>query len=381
MKNLSRIAFGFASLWLASVSMAFAQDSLADQARAAAAQLQETRSTLERTTSTKNRVKALTQTIASFENGLAVMRDSLRLIASQKRSVQERLDQQEVAYSQLLGVLLSMDKSPVQAQIIHPDGPLTTARSSMLVADILPALQAKVSVLRADMDELSYLSDLQVQVVEDLQTGLNNLQTARTELSRAITDRTDIPTRFIEDPAQTAILLAASDTLDIFADGIEMIALNEVTTSLPSISDRIGTLLLPVAGRVVRYYGEADAAGIKRSGIIVATSPQAIVTSPTAATIRYVGPLLDYGLVSMIEPQNGTLFVFAGLGQVFGTIGQVIPAGSPIGVMGGNSQTIDSILEQSEKGTSVVRSETLYIEVRQDKEPQDPLIWFRTIEE
>jgi septal ring factor EnvC (AmiA/AmiB activator) len=381
MKNLSRIAFGFASLWLASVSMACAQDSLADQARAAAAQLQEARSTLERTTSTKNRVKALTQTIASFENGLAVMRDSLRLIASQKRSVQERLDQQEVAYSQLLGVLLSIDKSPVQAQIIHPDGPLTTARSSMLVADILPALQAKVSVLRADMDELSYLSDLQVQVVEDLQTGLNNLQTARTELSRAITDRTDIPTRFIEDPAQTAILLAASDTLDIFADGIEMIALNEVTTSLPSISDRIGTLLLPVAGRVVRYYGEADAAGIKRSGIIVATSPQAIVTSPTAATIRYVGPLLDYGLVSMIEPQNGTLFVFAGLGQVFGTIGQVIPAGSPIGVMGGNSQTIDSILEQSEKGTGVVRSETLYIEVRQDKEPQDPLIWFRTIEE
>ena len=380
MKNLSRIAFGFASLWLASVSMAFAQDSLADQARAAAAQLQEARSTLERTTSTKNRVKALTQTIGSFENGLAVMRDSLRLIASQKRSVQERLDQQEVAYSQLLGVLLSMD-SPVQAQIIHPDGPLTTARSSMLVADILPALQAKVSVLRADMDELSYLSDLQVQVVEDLQTGLNNLQTARTELSRAITDRTDIPTRFIEDPAQTAILLAASDTLDIFADGIEMIALNEVTTSLPSISDRIGTLPLPVAGRVVRYYGEADAAGIKRSGIIVATSPQAIVTSPTAATIRYVGPLLDYGLVSMIEPQNGTLFVFAGLGQVFGTIGQVIPAGSPIGVMGGNSQTIDSILEQSEKGTGVVRSETLYIEVRQDKEPQDPLIWFRTIEE
>jgi septal ring factor EnvC (AmiA/AmiB activator) len=381
MKNLSRIAFGVASLWLASVSMACAQDSLADQARAAAAQLQETRSTLERTTSTKNRVKALTQTIASFENGLAVMRDSLRLIASQKRSVQERLDQQEVAYSQLLGVLLSIDKSPVQAQIIHPDGPLTTARSSMLVADILPALQAKVSVLRADMDELSYLSDLQVQVVEDLQTGLNNLQTARTELSRAITDRTDIPTRFIEDPAQTAILLAASDTLDIFADGIEMIALNEVTTSLPSISDRIGTLPLPVAGRVVRYYGEADAAGIKRSGIIVATSPQAIVTSPTAATIRYVGPLLDYGLVSMIEPQNGTLFVFAGLGQVFGTIGQVIPAGSPIGVMGGNSQTIDSILEQSEKGTGVVRSETLYIEVRQDKEPQDPLIWFRTIEE
>jgi septal ring factor EnvC (AmiA/AmiB activator) len=350
---------------------------LADQARAAAAQVQEARSALEQTKSAKNRVKALTQTITSFERGLSVMRDSLRSITSQKRTVQERMNQQEVAYSQLLGVLLSIDKSPVQAQIIHPDGPLTTARSSMLVADILPSIQNKLGVLRNDMTELGYLIDLQKQVVADLETGLKSLQTARTDLSRAIADRTDLPRRFTEDPARTAILIAASDTLDLFASGLEMIALNEVETSLPSISDRMGTLPLPVSGRVVRYYNEPDAAGIARPGIIVATNEKAIVTTPTAATIRYVGPLLDYGLVSMIEPQKGTLFILAGLGETFGTMGQVLPAGSPIGMMGGNSQTIETILEQTDKGTGAVRTETLYIEVRQDKEPQDPLSWFR----
>ncbi len=350
---------------------------LADQARAASAQVQEARSALEQTKSAKNRVKALTQTITSFERGLSVMRDSLRSITSQKRTVQERMNQQEVAYSQLLGVLLSIDKSPVQAQIIHPDGPLTTARSSMLVADILPSIQNKLGVLRNDMTELGYLIDLQKQVVADLETGLKSLQTARTDLSRAIADRTDLPRRFTEDPARTAILIAASDTLDLFASGLEMIALNEVETSLPSISDRMGTLPLPVSGRVVRYYNEPDAAGIARPGIIVATNEKAIVTTPTAATIRYVGPLLDYGLVSMIEPQKGTLFILAGLGETFGTMGQVLPAGSPIGMMGGNSQTIETILEQTDKGTGAVRTETLYIEVRQDKEPQDPLSWFR----
>jgi septal ring factor EnvC (AmiA/AmiB activator) len=354
-----------------------AGEPLADQARAAAAQVQEARSALEQTKSAKNRVKALTQTITSFERGLSVMRDSLRSITSQKRTVQERMNQQEVAYSQLLGVLLSIDKSPVQAQIIHPDGPLTTARSSMLVADILPSIQNKLGVLRNDMTELGYLIDLQKQVVADLETGLKSLQTARTDLSRAIADRTDLPRRFTEDPARTAILIAASDTLDLFASGLEMIALNEVETSLPSISDRMGTLPLPVSGRVVRYYNEPDAAGIARPGIIVATNEKAIVTTPTAATIRYVGPLLDYGLVSMIEPQKGTLFILAGLGETFGTMGQVLPAGSPIGMMSGNSQTIETILEQTDKGTGAVRTETLYIEVRQDKEPQDPLSWFR----
>lgn len=366
---------------LALPSIGLAQSTLADRARAAAAQVQEAHNALERSKSSKNRVKALTQTITSFEQGLAVMRESLRTIVSQRRAVQERLDQQEIAYSQLLGVLLSIDKSPVQAQIIHPDGPLTTARASMIVAEILPALQIKVDRLRADLNELGYLTDLQAQVVSDLEQGLSNLQTARIDLSRAITDRTDLPRRFVEDPAQTAILIAAADTLDIFADGLDIIAVNKVETSLPSITDRIGMLSLPVAGRIIRSFNEADAAGVSRPGIVVATETQAIVTSPTAATIRYMGPLLDYGLVIILEPQNGTLFIFAGLEKTFGEIGQVVPAGSPVGIMGGQSQTIDTIMSQTEKGTGVVRTETLYIEVRQDKVPQDPSQWFRKIEE
>jgi septal ring factor EnvC (AmiA/AmiB activator) len=78
-----------------------------------------------------------------------------------------------------------------------------------------------------------------------------------------------------------------------------------------------------------------------------------------------------------LEPQTGVLFVIAGLDQVYGDIGQVVPAGSPIGMMGGNSQTIDAILDQSGENIGTIRSETLYIEVRQDQKPQDPSEWFR----
>ncbi|MEZ5674302.1 MAG: hypothetical protein R3D81_03325 [Thalassovita sp.] len=42
---------------------------------------------------------------------------------------------------------------------------------------------------------------------------------------------------------------------------------------------------------------ESDAAGIARPGVVLATRPRALVTTPTAATIRYLGPLLDYGNV------------------------------------------------------------------------------------
>ena len=156
---------------------------------------------------------------------------------------------------------------------------------------------------------------------------------------------------------------------------------DEERADLPDISNLRGTLPLPVQGQILRRAGEAESAGITRPGLLVATRPRALVTAPTAATIRYRGPLLDYGNVMILEPQAGTLFVLAGLDVVYGGIGEVIPAGSPIGLMGGQDAEIGEILANSGNGTGTGRPETLYIEVRQDDAPVDPEAWFATREE
>ena len=161
-----------------------------------------------------------------------------------------------------------------------------------------------------------------------------DLQQARTALSQAIAKRIELPKRYIEDPAKTALLVAASQSLAEFVKGLEIIATQTVEGSLPDIENRKGNLPMPVLGRVLRQFNEADAAGIKRPGVIIAAASGAIVTSPTAATLRYRGELLDYGLVSILEPQNDVLIVIAGLGVVFGDIGDVLPAGSPVGAYG-----------------------------------------------
>ena len=80
----------------------------------------------------------------------------------------------------------------------------------------------------------------------------------------------------------------------------------------------------------------------------------------------------------ILEPQPGLLFVLAGMAQVFGAPGQVLPEGSPIGLMGGNDPEIDAILSQSSDGSGHGRTETLYMEVREGKSPVDPETWFRT---
>jgi len=127
---------------------------------------------------------------------------------------------------------------------------------------------------------------------------------------------------------------------------------------------------------ILRRPGEADAAGIRRPGLVVATPARALVVTPLAATIRYRGPLLDYGNVMVLEPRDGYLLVLAGLDEVYGDAGDILPAGTPVGLMGGSAPDADAFLLGAAEGTGTERSETLYLELRQGEAPVDPTIWF-----
>ena len=325
----------------------------------------------------KKRIKSLSQAIQSYEETLAILRISVRDLTLQQAQLQNVLDQNENEIMQFLGVLATVQKTPIAGQILHPSGPLATARSGMIISDIVPILQENVNQLRDQLVVLKQLSETQFKAQSSLQTGLLELQKAHSNLGRAIANRDDLPKRFITDPEKLEILIKASKDLETFAASVQSIAISETSVSLPSVSDRKGHLKLPVRGKILGKFNEADASGIKRSGIILATDPRAIVISPTAATIRYLGPLLDYGNVAILEPQNGLLFVFAGMDTVYGEIGQVIPALSPIGLMPSQSNEVDKIFKTRTNFYSGQLSETLYVEVREGSEPKNPLNWFK----
>ncbi|MGY3438317.1 MULTISPECIES: murein hydrolase activator EnvC family protein [unclassified Marinovum] len=354
---------------------ASAQMTPAEAARDAQRMLAESAEALSEAKGGRERVKALTEIVKGYEQGLAALRDGMRSASLRESQLAEDLQARETEISQLLGVLQSMSRAPAPATLLHPSGPTGTARAGMLLAEVTPGLKAKADTLRADLEEVQALRLLQEDATVKLQDGLQGAQEARTALSKAVADRTDLPRRFVENPVQTAVLIAATETLDAFAGGLGTIAENEAPGSLPDISHRRGNLPLPVQGQLLRRSNEADAAGVRRPGILIATGPQAVVTTPTAATIRYAGPLLNYGLVTILEPQADTLFIIAGLDAVFGRIGQVLPAGDPVGLMGGTLQTDVSL---SGEGAGNTRPETLYIEVRELNQPVDPQEWFRT---
>lgn len=353
-----------------------AQEDPASAARTAAAQLEEAALNLQGAQSARDRVKALTETVQAFEAGLGAMRDGLRRAARREGQLVTTLKARETEVAQLLGVLQTIETSPAPVLMLHPSGPLGSARSAMMLAEVTPGLNARARALRADLEEVRTLRLLQQNAAGTLEKGLTGVQQARAALSKAIADRTDLPRRFIHDPIQMAVLIGSTETLDGFASGLSDIA--EGQDAAGDISDQKGTLPLPVRGVLLRRYGQKDAAGVSRTGILIAARPRALVSSPTAATIRYRGPLLDLGNVMILEPQPDTLIVLSGLAEVYGTPGDVIPEGTPVGLMGGEIPEIGAILSLSGEGSGTDRSETLYIEVREDNRPVDPEAWFQT---
>ncbi|MGB2891458.1 MAG: peptidase M23, partial [Albidovulum sp.] len=318
---------------------------------------------------------ALTRTIRAYERGFGALRDALRRATAREAEIEASFAARRERIGALLGAMAMMERGAEPLLLLHPDGPIGTARSGMILASVTPALQAEAETLRAELDELRRVRELQAEVAETLQRGLDAAQAARTALAQAIQDRTDLPRRFLDDPEELKALVASADSLDSFAAGLFRME-TDIGAPMGDFAGAKGTLPLPVQGTLLRRAGEADAAGIRRPGLLIATRPGALVTLPWPATVRYRGPLLDYGNVMIAEPASGYLLVLAGLASVFGETGDVLDAGAPVGLMGGIAPEGAILAGGDKDGGGAERTETLYIELRQGKEPVDPAPWF-----
>jgi septal ring factor EnvC (AmiA/AmiB activator) len=375
------------ALFLAVAAPAPAQEGTAKAAAQAARQLEEAARLLGDVEGAEDRLAALTVTVRAYEEGLALLRDALRRVSEERSRVEAEIATEHADLAGLLGALQSVGRAPEEALLLHPDGPLATAQAGILLTDAADALQAEAQALRARLDRLAEIARLQEEAAAPLREGLADVQEARAALAAAAADRTELPRAYTEDPVATALLIASTASLEEFATGLAQTVDEEIGAS-PDERDRRGTLALPVEATIIRRFGESDAAGVARPGIVLATEPRALVAVPVTATLRFRGPLLDYGTVAILEPAPGTLLVLAGLAQVWGEAGEILAEGAPLGLMAGETPSVEAILGEvvppsdvnltgAPSGGSSEGTETLYLEVRENGAPVDPATWFR----
>lgn len=351
----------------------------ATEAAEAAEMLRAATSQLDQALTEDDQVASLTRMIRAYEQGLSALRDGLRRAGVREQEIRTEFDARRDRLGRVLGVMTAMQRSPETMLLLHPAGPEASARAGMILSSVAPGLEAEAREMQQKLEEIRTVRAIQLSAANTLAQGLNQVQEARRLLASAVTDRSSLPVRFGEDPKELTALVQSADTLEAFASGITGME-QDVGPPMADFEGAEGSLPLPAIGKVIRRYNEPDAAGVQRPGMVIATAPAALVTTPWPATIRYRGPLLDYGNVMILEPARGYLMVFAGLAQVFGETGDVLAAGEPVGLMGGDEPPAQEFgaefVANAATGGGAGQSETLYVELRRDKETLDPAEWF-----
>jgi septal ring factor EnvC (AmiA/AmiB activator) len=316
-----------------------------------------------------SRLAALGQAVTAHEAALSALRAGLRAMAASEQDMTGEIDAEAGQLRRLISALQSLSRAPASALLAARGGPLQATRAAMLMAGIAPELDRRVAVLGQRLLALQALRKSQEQVRAEARGALASLQELRAETTDALgrRDRAGLVAR-PELRRQAKAAAARARDLDGLAAALGQAGMK---TDAP-----FGAAPLPVAGRIIAGFGEPDPWGRAGHGWSIEAPAFAQVTTPWDATIRYAGPLIDYGQVVVLEPEADYLVVIAGLAHVDRQAGETVLAGERLGDLGGPLPAGDEILLAETAEAGQTRQKTLYVEIRRSGKPQDPAEWF-----
>lgn len=330
----------------------------------------------------------------------------LDALLADEAEIRERLDSADFDLANLLTALERISLNPPPALIIDPADALSSARSAMLLAAVLPQLREKSDSVIVDLNALTEIKDDVLAERETFASRLATLQEEQLRIATLIEARRQgverITAELQAEEQQAEQLAAESETLnqlisglrqrieavDQAAEAAEAAGQNQSGTDLTPDTIRValanadrtepavpfasarGYLARPAAGVTVTQYGVDDGFGGISRGASIVTRAEAQVVSPSDGWVMYKGPYLNYGQIIILNPGEGYTILLAGLDQVSVDLGQFVMLGEPVGTMG--SRTIGRTVTTSAGATRP----TLYIELRDANGPFDPAPWW-----
>ena len=152
-----------------------------------------------------------------------------------------------------------------------------------------------------------------------------------------------------------------------------------------------GVLPLPVSGKRLRSYGDADKFGANSRGIVIETRGHAQVTAPADGWVVYAGPFRSYGNLLILNAGGGYHILLAGMERIDVSLGQFVLAGEPVAVMGAAKENdgkatgmvaslrktvLSRLAAIGKRDVTGKKGPSLYIEFRKKGRPINPDPWW-----
>lgn len=394
----------FRGLWLAACIIGLSGGSFAQDQQEAEERLQQLENTLQERKQEQEALEAAAENAKSeaerlsrrlviigrdiqiAEGNALRLEDRITILEAEEKAKEDALASRQDELLELLSALERLSKRPAALALLQPKEALKTAQSASLMGSIVPNINAKAAELRIDLANLAVIQEELSNERFQLKNTLERLtehqlkvgslvQRRQTEARKAARDAAETR-REIERFAREAASL--KELIEKLAQRSANLAKNFVPrpTTIPNrpgsaselrpddfrpdsrpIREMRGNLPYPVMGRVTGKFGAREAVGEAR-GIRIESRPGAQVVAPYDGKIVFAGPFKNYGQLLIIEHGEGYHSLLAGFGQLYGSVGQWVLTGEPIGVM-----------------TSKRSANQLYLELRSGGQAINPEPW------
>ena len=304
--------------------------------------------------------------VQAAERELSQLEATLATLEEARKATAADLARQRQALLLSLAALERLAMTPPGAALVD-ENPLDLARGSLLLRIAVPELQRRASALEGELAQLDGLG----REIESRRARAQSLASAldkdRQQVAELLKRKADLKRQTAAQAATTqarSVKLAAEaqdlrDLLDRLAKEKQQSPSGPKPDNIRPFPSLAGSLVPPVSGQIVARFGMLDAAGSSAKGILLETRSGAAVVAPFDGQILFRGPFRSYGEILIIQHSGGYHSLLAGLARSDAVVGQWVLAGEPVGIMG-----------PSKDGNP-----KLYMELRRDGHPIDPLPW------
>ncbi len=344
----------------------------------------------------------------------------LELLQNKLRVMQENFAKEYQKLGTLLASLQSLALHPTDSLLLQPLTPVEIIQSAVLMRESIPFLHEKSSNLKKDLEDLAAQKKALNQKLLELSNQTQDLKKQQQSVKQLAAEKTKLQQKLegqTSEAKKEALKLAseASDLRDLMEKAIteaeikqrkkeeikraalsreqeERLKLEEAQlerirnrasagfenqereedTSKTVHYDTIrsqdtepkssvglsgnGRFTRPVRGTVITSYGQELSKGVTSKGIIIQARNNAQVVAPYDGTVVFSGPFKGYGNLIIISHDSNIVSLIAGMKEIETENGQMLLAGEPVGVMP----------DENAK---------LYMEIRKNKKPINPLPW------
>lgn len=322
---------------------------------------------------------ALAANIQQAEAGIAASAAELALISRQRRAIDRELADRRAPLVRLTGALQAMARRPLALSALRPGSLRDLVHTRIVLDSTLPRVRALTAGLRGELDRARQLEKAAADAVAAMRGNRRQLTERRKALvalarTRRLTARsmaghaTRESTRAMSLAEQARDLDGLVATLEEAGDLRKQLAAlpgpiprpgNPVASRIPEVRPTPSPSAtappagyqIPVAGRILAGFGEAEGGGTRLSGIVLSPLPGAQVVAPGAGRVAFAGPYRGYGTIVIIEHDGGWTSLITGLAALDTQVGREVLAGSPLGLAGRSAPRVT--LELRRGGTPV----------------------------